>query len=115
MAADNSFACFLLQMKPIGIDDGSQTSLGRKESATGSMRMLLKCKDNLDDSFRKNPQQELPSLELEINLKLMKLFRKSTRSIPEEHGCQRAPQRKLESLIINNSSGFNLQTKKETN
>lgn len=71
--------------------------------------MQLKCKDNFEGSFRKNPQQELPSLELEINVKLMELFRTSTRSVSEEHGHRRAPRRKQESLIIINSSGFNLQ------
>lgn len=74
--------------------------------------MQFKRKDNLEGSFRKSRQ---PSQGLDINLKLMEQFRTSTRSVPEEHGHRRAPQRKQESLIIINSTGFHLQRqRKET-
>lgn len=41
-------------------------------------------------------QHDLPSLELEISLKLMELFRMSTRNVPEDQGHRQAPERILE-------------------
>ncbi|KAK9499476.1 hypothetical protein O3M35_002507 [Rhynocoris fuscipes] len=49
------------------------------------MKMQQKCKDNLRGSLTKNHLHELQSLELEISLKLMELFRTSIRTVPEDH------------------------------
>ena len=65
------------------------------------MKTQLKCKDNLGGSFKKNHQRDLPSLELEISLKLMELFRMSYAArhatITEwrtaiEHECTQIPR-----------------------
>ena len=65
-------------------------------NATGSMKTQWKCKDNLGGSLTKNYQHELLSLELEISLKLMELFRTSIRSVPEDHVHRQALERKKE-------------------
>ena len=51
--------------------------------------------DNSGKNF-KNLRRELPSLEIEISLKLMELFKTFTNSVPEDHEHQQAPLRKKE-------------------
>ena len=55
------------------------------------MKTQLKCKDYLGGRFRQNHQGELASVELEISLKLMELFRTSTRSVPGDHENRQNP------------------------
>ena len=61
--------------------------------------MQLKCKDNLEGNFKENLQHELPSLELEISLKPMELFRTYINSVPED-------QEHHQILLRKNSSGI---------
>lgn len=74
--------------------------------------MQLKCKDILGGSFKKNHQQELPSLELEISLRLMELFRTSTRSVLEEDQRGSAVELKATTVKFTSTSFFQVKMNK---